>query len=125
MITGPQSKMLSKFFKVLGHPFRVKLLTALVDNEACVCHLEKVLGKRQAYISQHLMALREADFIKARREGKYIYYSLQDEELLSIIHSAAAIQKIDLHNERISIPKKELECACPTCTPQIIEIANI
>ncbi len=61
---------------VLGNPFRVRLVLALWAQEACVCHLEVLLKKRQAYISQHLMALREANLLETRRDGKFVYYRL-------------------------------------------------
>lgn len=115
MLTAPQSKQIGNLFKILGHPFRLRLLAAVAVNEACVCHLEQVLGKRQAYISQHLMALREAEIIEARREGKYIFYILKDQEFLNLIQSALRIK--NLHNEQIppQIQIIQPECECPSC----------
>jgi len=60
MLAAKQSSKISQLFKVMGDPFRVRLLLALAEQEACVCHLERLLGRRQAFISQHLMSLREA-----------------------------------------------------------------
>ena len=64
---------------------RLQILLAIGTGEACVCHLETALGLRQAYISQHLMALRKADILQDRREGRYIFYRLKDAALLDLI----------------------------------------
>ena len=91
--TIPPSNILkvSELLLAIGPQPRLEILLALGTGEACVCHLEAVLGQRQAYISQHLMALREAGIITARREGRFVYYRLQDENLLDLIRSAARL----------------------------------
>lgn len=106
----------SNILAVLGNPFRVRLVLALWAQEACVCHLEALLKKRQAYISQHLMALREANLLETRRDGKYIYYRLADPEIVELILAAGEIAGLD----RDQLPKKQdikvLEkCICPNC----------
>jgi DNA-binding transcriptional ArsR family regulator len=50
-------------FKALAHPVRLQILDMLRSGEVCVCHMEAVLGKRQAYISQQLMVLRDAGLV--------------------------------------------------------------
>ncbi len=64
----------AQFFKILTHPTRLAILDVLRDGEQCVCHLEAVLALRQAYISQHLMVLRESGLVADRRDGWNIYY---------------------------------------------------
>jgi ArsR family transcriptional regulator len=61
------SKEIAFLLRVLGQPERLSILLLIGKGEACVCHLEAALGLRQAYISQHLMALREANIVIARR----------------------------------------------------------
>ena len=109
-------KKASNILSVLGNPFRIKLALALGKQEACVCHLETLLKKRQAYISQHLMAMRKAGLLNTRREGKFIYYRLSTSAVIDLIRDAAAIAGInpdklpDLEN------KGTLEqCFCPHC----------
>ncbi len=118
MLTAAPSNEISQLFKVMGDPFRVRLLLALADQEACVCHLERVLGKRQAYISQHLMSLREAGILTARREGKYIFYKLKDRDLLSLLRRAADIVGLT-KAELTGRPNKKnvSNCECPNCGP--------
>ena len=88
-------KKIAEIHKVLGSSFRIRLLYAIGKDEACVCHLETLLKKRQAYISQHLMALRDAGLLKTRREGKYIYYRVAQKELFGLLDWSAQIGGLD------------------------------
>ena len=105
MLTVRQSEQIGQLFKSMGDPFRVRLLWALSEREACVCHLECQLGKRQAYISQHLMALRGAGILKARREGKYVYYGVKDERLIRLIRKTAKILGMDSEGQSGELQK--------------------
>ncbi len=58
--TPATALLISNIFRQLSQPSRIEILLAIGEGEACVCHLEAKLGMRQAYISQHLMALRDA-----------------------------------------------------------------
>lgn len=51
---------IAHLLQTIGQTARLQILLAIGEGEACVCHLEAALGWRQAYLSQHLMALREA-----------------------------------------------------------------
>ena len=115
MLATGQAKQVSQLFKVLGDPFRVQLLLALEKQEACVCHLECLLRKRQAYISQHLMNLRKAGVLKARREGRFVYYSVNNQELFTLIRKTA--ESMGLKSKRVlSASKATLAgCDCPQC----------
>ncbi len=117
MLTATQSNQISQLFKVMGDPFRVRLLLALADQEACVCHLECLLGKRQAYISQHLMSLREAGVLTARREGKYIFYQMKDRRLLRLIRQAAETIGVTDIRKSQSVHTQLSKCECPNCEP--------
>lgn len=116
MLKAAHSNEISQLFKVMGDPFRVQLLLALADREACVCHLECLLGKRQAFISQHLMSLRMAGILNARRQGKYIFYSLKDREVLSLIRRAAEIAGLTKDEMKAKVTGGKLSrCECPQC----------
>ena len=116
MLTANKSSEISQLFKVMGDPFRVRLLVALADQEACVCHLECLLGKRQAYISQHLMSLREAGLLSYRRAGKYIFYGLKDKEVLKLILRAAEIAGLTQAELKKTVKQGSLSlCECPQC----------
>ncbi len=123
MLTANQSSEISQLFKVMGDSFRVRLLLALAEQEACVCHLECLLGKRQAYISQHLMSLREAGILSTRREGKYIFYSLKDKKVLSLILRAAEVAGLKLAEKKAKTKTENLtHCACPQCGQKLVVI---
>lgn len=116
MNTQMIEKKSSNILSVLGNPFRIKLALALGEQEACVCHLEALLKRRQAYISQHLMALRKAELLKTRRDGKFVYYRLSTPAVIDLIRDAAIIAGIDPDKLPELENKGRLEqCICPHC----------
>jgi DNA-binding transcriptional ArsR family regulator len=95
MKTTRFEKKAGKILSVMGNPFRIKILLAIGNGEACVCHLEALLGKRQAFISQHLMALRKEGLLNTRREGKYIFYRLANKDVIELIRKAGELAGLD------------------------------
>lgn len=75
---------LSDFFKVLGDSTRAKIMWALDEHELCVCDLAALLSMTKSAISHQLRALREANLVVNRRDGKNIYYSLADDHVRQI-----------------------------------------
>lgn len=104
---------LSVLFQTISPEPRLQILLAIGESEPCVCHLVSTLGWRQAYLSQHLMALREAGIVLARREGRFIHYRMANPSILRIIHVAA-----DLQGSKLSELSPSTGCGCPTCTPK-------
>ena len=90
-----ESQRAADILKTISPASRLAILLAIGEGEACVCHLEAVLGKRQAYISQHLMALRQADILLDRRDGSFVYYHIADPALLDLVSSAARLAGIE------------------------------
>lgn len=104
----------AQFYKLLTHPARIAILNVMREEEACVCHLEAVLGFRQAYISQQLAVLREAGLIQDRREAWNVYYHVSDSRIYAVID---LVDKI-LHPEGIpALPRRAEHCPCPKCNP--------
>lgn len=68
----------AELLKALAHPRRLEILQLLRDQELPVSDIHTMLDLPQANISQHLMLLRDAGVVQARREGKQIYYSISD-----------------------------------------------
>ena len=64
------------FFQALGNRTRLRLLNLVATGEICVCHLVEILEEPQPRISQHLACLRGLGIVAARREGKWMHYSL-------------------------------------------------
>lgn len=75
---------LSELFKVLGDSTRIKILCALLQAEMCVCDIAALLNMTQSAISHQLRVLKGARLVKHRKEGKVVYYSLEDEHVKSI-----------------------------------------
>lgn len=110
---------LSRIFRAISTPARFQILIAIGKGEACVCHLETLLDMRQAYISQQLMEMRDANLVDTRREGRYIFYRLTEPQLLDMLMEIGKL---------FGIPIKEIEsllntdplpqCCCPECLAQ-------
>lgn len=81
---------LSEIFKVLGDETRTKILYLLAHQELCVCDLATLLGTSLPAISHHLRLLKALRLVKYRREGKMVYYSLDDDHILNLIREAQA-----------------------------------
>jgi ArsR family transcriptional regulator len=79
---------LSEFFKILGDPTRVRILSALADSELCVNDIAAALDMERSAISHQLRILRGARLVKARREGKMVCYSFDDSHVSAILSQA-------------------------------------
>lgn len=99
--------------KVMGHPVRLQILDMLRQCEICVCHIERALDKRQAYISQQLMALRDAGLVDSRKDGLQVYYRLIDEQVGDILNLILQTQS----SEGIEVLDG---CNCPSCLTVLI-----
>lgn len=100
-------------FKALAHPVRLQIVDMLRQGDACVCHMETALGRRQAYISQQLMVLREAGLVDSRKEGLQVFYRLSDhvtEDLLSTALGAVGESQQPVLTG----------CPCPHCSTSAV-----
>ncbi len=79
---------LSDFFKVMGDGTRIQLLWALEQDELCVGDLAALLNMTTSAVSHQLRALRTAKLIRSRKEGKNVYYSLNDAHVKDILEKA-------------------------------------
>ncbi len=120
------SEQIAVLLNAIASPQRIAILLAIGTGEACVCHLETALGWRQAYISQHLMALRKANILQDRREGRYVFYRLKDASLLDLITVSARLS--GLSTESISAlinTQVNASCECPQCVPALISVDKL
>ncbi len=76
---------LAELFKVFGDSTRIKILYAMFEHELCVNDIASLLNLSQSSVSHQLRILKTSKLVKFRREGKSIYYSLDDEHVRSII----------------------------------------
>jgi DNA-binding transcriptional ArsR family regulator len=109
----------ASLMRAISQTVRLEILLAIGTGEACVCHLEAAIGQRQAYISQQLMALREAGIVESRREGRNIYYHVSNPQVLDLIQSASKISNQQAEPIPITGPRNlQGECPCPKCETQ-------
>lgn len=72
---------LAELFKILGDPTRVRILWALSSAELCVCDISALLDMSQSAISHQLRILKQAHLVRNRREGRIVYYALDDKHV--------------------------------------------
>jgi ArsR family transcriptional regulator, lead/cadmium/zinc/bismuth-responsive transcriptional repressor len=75
---------LTEIFRMLGDPTRVRILDALSRSELCVGDLAHQLGATESAISHQLRLLRNVRIVRARREGRMIFYALDDKHVLAL-----------------------------------------
>ena len=71
----------AELFKMFGDTTRVKILYTLFISEMCVCDIAELIGVSQSAVSHQLRILKQGRFVKFRREGKIVYYSIKDEHI--------------------------------------------
>ena len=76
---------LSELFKIFGDSTRIKILYSLFDTELCVSDMATILNLSQSSVSHQLRILKDAKLVKFRRDGKTIFYSLDDEHVRMIL----------------------------------------
>ena len=81
---------LAELFKVFGDTTRIKILYALFASEMCVCDIADLLGMTHSAISHQLRVLKNARLVKFRKEGKVVYYSLDDNHISQIFDCGLA-----------------------------------
>ncbi len=83
-LTTPLAEQLAQTFKALSDPTRVRIIAALVQSELCVHELTALLGMTQSAISHQLATLREMRLVKAVKQGRHVYYSLDDQHIYDL-----------------------------------------
>ena len=76
---------LAELFRVFGDTTRIQILYALYESELCVNDIAQVVGLSQSAVSHQLRLLKASKLVKFRREGKAVYYSLDDDHVRSMI----------------------------------------
>ena len=76
---------LAELFKLFGDSTRVQILYALLESELCVCDLATLIGVSQSAVSHQLRILKAGKLVKFRREGKTVFYSLDDGHVSRIL----------------------------------------
>ena len=87
---GPEGHVLAALFKTLGDPTRIRILFLLTQREHCVMDLAEDSGVSLSAISHQLSLLRMARLVKSRKEGRNVFYSLDDEHVESLFQQGLA-----------------------------------
>jgi ArsR family transcriptional regulator, lead/cadmium/zinc/bismuth-responsive transcriptional repressor len=84
-LIGPDDVMdLAETFRTLGDPTRVRILDALSHGELCVCDLAALVGMTESAVSHQLRLLRNLRLVRPRREGRMVFYALDDRHIISL-----------------------------------------
>ena len=75
---------LAELFKVFGDSTRIKIINALMMRELCVCDIAAITNSTPSAISHQLRVLKQAKLVKYRKEGKSVFYSLDDDHISEI-----------------------------------------
>ena len=94
------------FFKVVGDETRMKILCTIAEDGVCVNDISEKIGMTKSAVSHQLKLLKTEGLVKARREGKNIYYSLDDQHVIDIIDIAFTHIGHKSHGE---------DCCCEHC----------
>ncbi len=80
-----KSEAISKVFKALSDPIRLRILGLLSSREMCVCEVMVALGLTQPTASHHLRILENVALVKDRKDGKWVFYSISNPEFFEVI----------------------------------------
>ena len=89
-ITTEMNRSLAEMFKVFADETRLRIICSLLNEELCVCDLCELLNLNQSTVSHQLQTLRTSKLVKYRKEGKQVYYTLEDEHIDAILRMAIA-----------------------------------
>lgn len=76
---------LAELFRMFGDSTRIKILYVLFEHELCVCDIAKLLGVSQSAVSHQLRILKDAKLVRFRREGKTVFYALDDDHVRAVL----------------------------------------
>ena len=86
--TMEQLEKMADFYKIMGDPTRLKVLISLEKHEFCASDLASLAGMSRSAISHQLKGLKTAKLVKSRKEGKTVYYSLDDDHIHELLNVA-------------------------------------
>lgn len=103
----PNYQSTAELFQNFSHPVRLQILDELRKQPCCVCHLQIITRRPQAYVSQQLRVLREAGLVVDEKDGQNVYYRLIDQKVEALLGEAIG---------PVETACTLAECTCPKCT---------
>jgi ArsR family transcriptional regulator len=107
-----QTSSLAGLFAALADPTRLRLLNLMAGHEICVCHFVEILGQSQPKISRHLAYLRNAGIVAARREGKWMHYSICPPAAPSAASLLDSVLQSLASDEQMRADRAKLDLVC-------------
>ena len=104
--------------KAISDPTRIRILKMLEGGELCVCRLTAQLGLAQSTVSKHLALLRHAGLVSARKEGYWVHYSLETEEISAHNLSVLALVRNALKDD----PLTQSDARALVCSPESVPV---
>lgn len=86
--SGEDLRTLTDFFATLGDPTRLRIVAALTSQELCVCDLAAAIGQSESAVSHQLRRLSALRLVRSRREGRRVFYALDDAHVLTVFDQA-------------------------------------
>jgi ArsR family transcriptional regulator, lead/cadmium/zinc/bismuth-responsive transcriptional repressor len=104
---------LAETFRVLGDPTRVRILDALSTGELCVCDIASLAGISESAVSHQLRLLRGMRLVRPRREGRLVYYAVDDHHILELMNQAMTHveEQLPASSSQLSAESRRLEPA--------------
>lgn len=90
LVDGETANDVAQLFKALSDPTRVRLISILTKHELCVHSIVETLGMTQSAISHQLQTLRAMRVVRSRKEGKHVYYTLDDTHIADLFRQGLA-----------------------------------
>ena len=116
LVPGRIAAALAETFRVLGDPTRVRILDAIADGELCVCDIATLVDLSESAVSHQLRMLRHMRLVRARRQGRMVFYALDDQHILDLF--AQGLSHIEEGAGLAHAPsRKRLEAAAVARTP--------
>jgi ArsR family transcriptional regulator len=84
LVDQDTAEEIARVFQALSDPTRVRLVSAMITNELCVCDLSMLLGMTQSAISHQLRILRDLRLVRSRKEGRIVFYALDDDHICEL-----------------------------------------
>lgn len=85
LLDGLTATRLADTFQAMADPTRLRLISALLKTEMCVCDIAAVLGMTQSAVSHQLRLLRDLRIVRHRKDGRIVYYTLDDEHVRDLL----------------------------------------
>jgi DNA-binding transcriptional ArsR family regulator len=101
LLSGPSLDAVAEIFGLLADPTRVRILDALTHGERPVCDLAGLVGISESAMSHQLRLLRTARLVRARRDGRHMYYALDDHHVIGLLRDARKHVEEAAHTLRV------------------------